>query len=983
VKSTLLPFAAAATLLLPSLAAQSPPTRISLDGVWQLAPEPRDPKQPWPHQAAVPAAFEQVLGAAFDGVAWYRRLLPLTATAQGARVSVEFAAVATHATVYCNGKEVGQHLGGWTPFALDITDALQWKEPANNVIEVRVDEKVGHNTQGFLPIIQPHFGGIWQSVTLRMATGATLDPIQWFAFGKADGSLQCRLPIVPGPGPAATEVAVDVLDGATVIASGALPVVDGAARGTVLVASPRLWSPTAPHRYRVATRLRTAEGNELDRIERPIVFRSLQADGTTFRWNGAPLSVRGILHWGFSPPEFAPSTDARRWRRDLEYFRSLGFNTLKCCLFVPPAFVYDLCEELGLLVWQEYPTWHPQMDAAHHDELLREYREFFALDGRHGAVAFRSLTCETGHGAELPVVQALFDACHAAVPDTLVVDDSSWIGWQRVTDFWDEHPYGNHRWWPGRLAEFQQHIVDKGKKPLLLGECIASDTWADLPAPTTADDRIAPWWQPLCAADQRRFEAWILEQFGADTLASLGPIAHDYALRARRYQIERLRLSIPDAGYVVSVARDFPKARMGLLDDRGNPKWSAADWQWHGDHMLCLDTEHDARAFVVAETGQPIHARVARGGNAPSGQHRVATLAPVAQPTPVTVRGDVDGLRSSWDLWALPTFRDERPANVRVIEHLDEATLALLEQGERVYLHVHGQKLAPTSESKWYLTGAPFAPPHPVHRQLPARMLIELQPFDLDGGRVMPWAPLRDQVDPILAFWETHDLAEVKAHLFAFDCQVGKGRLLVSCFDRDTPAGRYVEHALLQHLATGPAPVRALSSATLASLRGILTEAKIDLPTWRFRTDPNNEGIAGNWQQPAAEDSAAPWRELRAGAHWENQAADLQHYTGVAWYRTTFEAGPGFANRISRIVFEGIDDSATVWLDGEQVAQFGDPATATTVWLQASICELGTKLAPGKHTLALRVVDHAGSGGLWKPVFLTTGPADAGSLLQR
>jgi beta-galactosidase/beta-glucuronidase len=152
---------------------------------------------------------------------------------------------------------------------------------------------------------------------------------------------------------------------------------------------------------------------------------------------------------------------------------------------------------------------------------------------------------------------------------------------------------------------------------------------------------------------------------------------------------------------------------------------------------------------------------------------------------------------------------------------------------------------------------------------------------------------------------------------------------------------------------------------------------------WRFRTDPMNEGLAGQWHKPTTDDQGEPWRDLRAGAHWENQAADLQHYTGVAWYRAAIEVPAGFANRTGRIVFEGIDDSATVWLDGEQVAQFGDAATATTVWLQPSICELGTKLTPGKHSLVLRVVDHAGAGGLWKPVYATTGPADASDLLQR
>jgi beta-galactosidase/beta-glucuronidase len=96
------------------------------------------------------------------------------------------------------------------------------------------------------------------------------------------------------------------------------------------------------------------------------------------------------------PPHLAPPSDREPWRAQLEETKALGFNTLKCCLWVPPSVVYDLCDELGLVVWQEYPTWHPKMDAAYRAELCAEYDEFFVHDGGHPSVAFRSLTCETG-----------------------------------------------------------------------------------------------------------------------------------------------------------------------------------------------------------------------------------------------------------------------------------------------------------------------------------------------------------------------------------------------------------------------------------------------------------------------------------------------------------------------------------------------------------------------------------------------------------
>src|SRR6185369_14206168 len=304
------------------------------------------------------------------------------------------------------------------------------------------------------------------------------------------------------------------------------------------------WSSDSPRLYTVHVELRGADGTKLDRLDRRVGFRSLAARGTTLLWNGAPLQVRGLLHWGYSPPHLAPPSDRAYWRTQLEEAKALGFNTLKCCLWVPPSVVYDLCDELGLLVWQEYPTWHPTMDAAHRAELRAEYEEFFAHDGGHPSVAFRSLTCETGHSAELSVVQELFDACHAAVPDTLVVDDSSWIGWQRVTDFWDEHPYGNNRWWPGRLAEFAEHQAKAGQKPLLLGECIAADTWCDRAAWEEAHGPATSWWAPAQLADQRRFETWLAREFGPEVVATLGPVSRDCALRTRKFQIERLRATL-------------------------------------------------------------------------------------------------------------------------------------------------------------------------------------------------------------------------------------------------------------------------------------------------------------------------------------------------------------------------------------------------------------------------------------------------------
>ena len=94
----------------------------------------------------------------------------------------------------------------------------------------------------------------------------------------------------------------------------------------------------------------------------------------------------------------------------------------------------EIADEEGVLIWLEYPTWHPQLTPKYEAELLREYKEFHQHDRNHPSVILRSLTCETGHGADLAVVQKLTDTAKKMIPGALVEDDSSWIEWNRVTD---------------------------------------------------------------------------------------------------------------------------------------------------------------------------------------------------------------------------------------------------------------------------------------------------------------------------------------------------------------------------------------------------------------------------------------------------------------------------------------------------------------------------------------------------------------------
>src|SRR5438093_656865 len=136
---------------------------ISLNGDWMFQRD-RAPADQW-KTVQVPGSFQSHEGIDFHGVGWYHKKIEPFEAPKGKRILLHFQAAATEAAVWWNGHKLGNHLGGWTPFRFDVTDFVR-EAPAGrgHEIKVRLDEKVGHNTQGFLPMVAPHFGGLWQEV---------------------------------------------------------------------------------------------------------------------------------------------------------------------------------------------------------------------------------------------------------------------------------------------------------------------------------------------------------------------------------------------------------------------------------------------------------------------------------------------------------------------------------------------------------------------------------------------------------------------------------------------------------------------------------------------------------------------------------------------------------------------------------------------------------------------------------------------------
>src|SRR5690606_21973786 len=119
-------------------------------------------------------AWEHYGGPGYNQAGWYLNVIDIPQefkSVGGGRLWLEFDAVATAAAVWCNGHYLGGHVGDYARWRVELTEYLT-EDPSFEIL-VYVDELPFHTTQGFLSMIAPHHGGIWQDVRMYVTGPAS------------------------------------------------------------------------------------------------------------------------------------------------------------------------------------------------------------------------------------------------------------------------------------------------------------------------------------------------------------------------------------------------------------------------------------------------------------------------------------------------------------------------------------------------------------------------------------------------------------------------------------------------------------------------------------------------------------------------------------------------------------------------------------------------------------------------------------------
>lgn len=336
------------------------PSWSSLNGRWSYAVTSRSASRPtrWDGEIVVPFAIESALSRVQRPLLpadrlWYRRTFMVPATWDAGRVLLHFGAVDWHCCVWCNGKAVGVHTGGFDPFVFDITEAIG---AGDNELLVAVWDPTnkGHQPRGKQTLARRRVfysavSGIWQPVWIESVPRTHIAGLEI----EQDTTMFRVTARVANAG-AATPVSIALRR-----AGGGRPV---AAAETVPgrpaqldPARPRLWSPADPYLYEIEA---SVYGDSVSTCAGLRTFGIERGDRGRGRLtlNGEPIFHLAPLDQGYWPDGLYTAPTDAALRHDVEVTRELGFNATRKHLKVEPKRWYAHCDAVGLLVWQDMPN---------------------------------------------------------------------------------------------------------------------------------------------------------------------------------------------------------------------------------------------------------------------------------------------------------------------------------------------------------------------------------------------------------------------------------------------------------------------------------------------------------------------------------------------------------------------------------------------------------------------------------------------------
>ncbi len=430
--------------------------RVSLDGLWYFVIDPENigKSRGWSErgigeaggviEVKVPGCWDSVRPG-YDRVAWYEREFKVEESWKGKVVRLKFGAANYFSEVWVNGRFVGSHEGGYTPFEFDISDDVQFGRPNRLVVRILHPPK-GKRLENFQLEECPcsketwyyTFGGIWQSVELLVVNkvwvkdcfvmpqleddSATARIEIWNSSGneimceaeflvspkkapeKIVGSKQRKLRLQPGANPIKVKIKIDEV---------------------------ALWSPHNPNLYLWRTLLKD-DKEVWERYNVTFGMRSFTVHDSHFYLNGERIILKGILQQPLYPRTLTHPLNREMAEREIQLAKKANFNLMRLHIKPAPPITLELADELGIMLYEEPPMGWIEDSEFLEARCKSEVRELIERDRNHPSVVMWGIFNERGSWdseaiRERKLKPKLCELARQLDPTRVIVDDSGGI----------------------------------------------------------------------------------------------------------------------------------------------------------------------------------------------------------------------------------------------------------------------------------------------------------------------------------------------------------------------------------------------------------------------------------------------------------------------------------------------------------------------------------------------------------------------------
>lgn len=451
----------------------------------------------------------------FEGVVWYERDFEFQPK-PGTRTFLHVGAANYRSFVWVNGKRIGDHEGGFTPFDFEATGALH---PGANFVVIAVDSSRHKDDIPTVNYDWFDYGGLTRDVSLVTVPDQFIDDYdihleRGAAFDPRNAATLTGYVHVEGA-PSGTPVTLRVPDAG--IDAHLLTDAQGRAAFEVKATQLELWSPQSPKLYSVEL------GSGADHLTDDIGFRDIRVDGTRILLNGRPVFLYGTNIHAEAPYRTGRVCTDQDVEHIFSFLKDLHANFARLAHYPHDERMERMADRRGVMLWSEIPLWqriafdnpavYAKADAMLHEMIRRDRNKasviLWSISNETGNFPARTkfLTKLAGEARQLDPTRLITSALNTAHGDgaTMTLDDplaqvldvvglNEYIGWYSrrpdeadsiqwvlpekpiiVSEFGAEAKYGNHagknmRWSEeNQLSVLEHQLVMLGKIPQVRG----------------------------------------------------------------------------------------------------------------------------------------------------------------------------------------------------------------------------------------------------------------------------------------------------------------------------------------------------------------------------------------------------------------------------------------------------------------------------------------------------------------------------------